>query len=53
MAVAKLSPITGEMARLQKDEAYIDSILRSGSERAGAIAEPILAEVKDAIGFLR
>ncbi|WP_417449061.1 tryptophan--tRNA ligase [Kordiimonas sp.] len=53
VAVAKLAPITGEMARLQKDEAYIDSVLHSGAERATAIAEPILSEVKDAIGFLR
>ncbi|WP_262692346.1 tryptophan--tRNA ligase [Kordiimonas aestuarii] len=53
VAVAKLAPITGEMARIQKDEAYIDSVLRSGAERARAIAQPILNEVKDAIGFLR
>ncbi|WP_020398508.1 tryptophan--tRNA ligase [Kordiimonas gwangyangensis] len=53
VAVTRLAPITEEMARLQKDEAYIDSVLRAGAERAHAIAEPILNEVKDAIGFMR
>ena len=31
----------------------IDRILADGSERARAIAEPILAEVKDVVGFVR
>ncbi|WP_417456297.1 tryptophan--tRNA ligase [Kordiimonas sp.] len=52
VAVAKLSPITEEMARLQKDPAYIDSVLAEGGERAAAIANPILDEVKRAVGFL-
>jgi tryptophanyl-tRNA synthetase len=52
VAVEKLAPITEEMARIQKDTAYIDSILREGGERAQAIAAPILAEVKKTIGFL-
>lgn len=52
VAVAKLAPITEEMARLQKDTAYIDSVLAEGGERASAIADPILKEVKRAVGFL-
>lgn len=52
VAVEKLSPITEEMARLQKDPAYIDGILKEGGERAQAIADPILREVKKTIGFL-
>lgn len=52
LAVAKLAPITEEMARLQNDEAYIDSVLRDGAERAGAIAAPIIAEIKKTVGFL-
>lgn len=52
VVVDKVAPITGEMARLQKDPAYIDSVLKDGGERAQAIAEPILAEVKETIGFL-
>jgi len=52
VVVEKLSPITGEMARLQKDPAYIDAVLKDGGERAEAIAAPILAEVKKTVGYL-
>ncbi|GHF15855.1 tryptophan--tRNA ligase [Kordiimonas sediminis] len=52
VVVDKLAPITEEMARLQKDNAYIDSILRDGAERARAIAEPVMADVRKAVGFL-
>ncbi|UTW59154.1 tryptophan--tRNA ligase [Kordiimonas sp. SCSIO 12603] len=52
LAVAKLAPITEEMARIEQDHAYIDGILRSGAEKADAIAQPILKEVKKAVGFL-
>lgn len=52
VVVTKLAPITTEMARLQKDPAYIDSVLAEGGERADAIAAPILQEVKDAVGYI-
>ncbi len=52
VVVTKLAPITGEMARLQKDPAYIDSVLKDGAERASALAEPILAEIKRAVGYI-
>lgn len=52
VVVSKLAPITGEMARLQKDAAYIDRVLADGAERASALAEPVLAEVKRAVGYL-
>ena len=52
VAAAKLAPITEEMARLQKDPGYIDSVLTDGGERAAAIAAPILAEIKATVGFL-
>jgi tryptophanyl-tRNA synthetase len=52
LAVAKLTPIAGEMRRLLADPAEIDRTLKSGAERAGAIAAPILAEVKKLVGFL-
>ena len=48
----KMAPITGEMARLQKDPGFIDAVLKEGGERAQAVAEPILAEVKKAVGYL-
>ncbi len=52
VVVTKLSPITEEMARLQNDPAYIDQVLKDGAERASALAEPVLAEVKRAVGYL-
>ncbi|WP_103719290.1 tryptophan--tRNA ligase [Bosea psychrotolerans] len=53
LAVAKLAPIAGEMRRLLAEPAHIDAILGNGAERAQAIAAPILADVKDIIGFVR
>jgi tryptophanyl-tRNA synthetase len=41
------------MRRLESDSAYIDSILRDGSERARQIAAPIMAQVKDIVGLIR
>lgn len=52
VVVDKVAPITAEMTRLQADPGYIDGILKDGGERAQAIAEPILADVKKAVGFL-
>ncbi|MBN8960333.1 MAG: tryptophan--tRNA ligase [Rhizobiales bacterium] len=53
LAVAKLSPITTEMKRLSQDHAYVDSVLIDGSERANAIAEQTIKDVKDIVGFIR
>ncbi|MFC3053715.1 tryptophan--tRNA ligase [Kordiimonas pumila] len=52
VVVTNLAPITEEMARLQKDPAYIDSLLKEGGEKAQALSAPILADVKKAVGFL-
>jgi len=52
VVVDKVAPITEEMARLMNDPAYIDAVLREGGERAQALAEPTLAEVKRAVGYL-
>ena len=53
LAVDKLGPINADMKRLTGDPGYVDSVLREGAERAKAIAEPILREVYDIVGFLR
>ncbi len=53
VAVEKLSPITSEMNRLGRDPAEIDRMLAAGAARARAIAQPIMAEVKDLLGFVR
>jgi tryptophanyl-tRNA synthetase len=41
------------MRRLLADPAEIERVLKAGAERAGAIAEPILADVKRLVGFLQ
>jgi tryptophanyl-tRNA synthetase len=52
LAVAKLTPIAGEMRKLLADPAEIDRVLKSGAERALAIAGPIMAEVRRLVGFV-
>jgi tryptophanyl-tRNA synthetase len=53
LAVAKLSPISTEMARLMADPAEIDAILGQGADKADAIARPILAQTYDIMGMVR
>jgi tryptophanyl-tRNA synthetase len=53
LAVAKLGPISAEMARLKADHAYIDGVLKRGADRARALAKPNMDAVKDIVGFLR
>ncbi|HFA60056.1 MAG TPA: tryptophan--tRNA ligase [Rhodospirillales bacterium] len=53
LAVEKLSAINARMRELMADPGEIDRILRFGAERARAIADPILEEVYDLVGFLR
>ncbi|WP_417793516.1 tryptophan--tRNA ligase [Terasakiella pusilla] len=53
LAVEKLSPISQEMQRYMADPAEVDAILKEGGERANAIAQPVMDEVKDVVGFLR
>jgi tryptophanyl-tRNA synthetase len=53
LAVAKLSPVTEVMLRLQADPAHIEAVLADGSARARAIAAPILRDVKKLIGFIQ
>jgi tryptophanyl-tRNA synthetase len=53
LAVEVLGRIGGEMRRLMGDPGYIDSVLRSGAERATAIAGPVLREAQEISGLLR
>jgi tryptophanyl-tRNA synthetase len=53
LAVAVLGPVGAEMTRLMDDPATVDRVLAEGAERARAIAEPILREAHDIVGFLR
>ena len=52
LAVDILSPVTAEMRRLLDDPGYVDTVLRDGAEKAEALAQPILRDVKEIVGFL-
>jgi tryptophanyl-tRNA synthetase len=51
-ATAALGPIAARMNQLMGDTAGLDAILRDGADKANAIAQPILAEAKQLVGFL-
>ena len=53
LAVARLSPIAGEMRRLLADPGHIDAVLIEGAGQAVAIAEKTMDGVKDVVGFIR
>jgi tryptophanyl-tRNA synthetase len=53
LAVAKLAPISSEMARLMADPAEIDRTLAQGAARAREIAVPILNRTLDIVGMVR
>jgi tryptophanyl-tRNA synthetase len=53
LLVDKLGPIHTEMNRLLADPGAIDAVLRAGSRRAAAIADPIVAEAERLVGFLQ
>jgi tryptophanyl-tRNA synthetase len=52
LTVAKLAPMTQDMRRLVADPAEIDRILKSGAQKARAIAAPIMDEVRKKVGFI-
>ncbi len=53
VATDKLGRIGGEARRLMGDPSEIDRILADGSARARAVTEPVMAKVKDIVGFIR
>jgi tryptophanyl-tRNA synthetase len=53
LAVTSLAPVTAEMRRLMQDTAEIDRVLKDGAERASAVADPVVDEVKRIVGFWR
>ena len=52
VAIAKLAPITEQMNIYMQDPAQIDAILKDGAERAHAIAQPIMDDIRRLTGFL-
>jgi len=53
LAVEVLGPIGEAMTELKEDIALVDAVLKDGTERANAIAERHLAEIRHLMGFAR
>lgn len=53
LAVSQLGPIGVEMQRLMNEPDEIDAVLHDGGKRARELSRPVLAEVFEAVGFLR
>ena len=52
LAVVRLGPVGNEMKRLTAESGEIDKVLADGSERATQLSRPIVAEVREIMGFL-
>ena len=51
LVVGKITPISNEINKLQKDNNFIDSVLRDGAKKASEIASKKVEEMKKIIGF--
>ena len=49
--VSVLKPLQDEVARLEKDKAYIDSIIKENGEKAAYFANKTLRKVQKKVGF--
>ncbi len=52
VAVEALAPMNAEMRRLVADPAYLDGVLADGAERARAVAEPVMRDLRKVVGFI-
>jgi tryptophanyl-tRNA synthetase len=50
--VALLEPIQQRYQQIRNDQAYLDSVMKAGAEKASARASKVLAKVYDAVGFI-
>jgi tryptophanyl-tRNA synthetase len=53
LAVDKMAPVADEMRRIMADPSYVDGVLRDGGQRAGALAEATMRDVRSIVGFLQ
>ena len=51
LIIDKINPISLEMKKLMEDKGYLDKIMKNGKEKATNVAEPVLNQVYDIIGF--
>jgi len=52
LVVEKISPMGAELRRLEADPAFLQKVLNDGAARAAAIADPIVKDVKEIVGFV-
>ncbi len=52
LVVEKIAPIGEEMRRLEADHAYLQTVLSEGAGQAASIADKVVKDVKEIIGFL-
>ncbi len=50
--IALLEPIQEKYHQIRNDQAYLDSVMKAGAEKASARASEILTKVYDAVGFI-
>jgi tryptophanyl-tRNA synthetase len=50
--VETLRPIREEASRLMKDKAYLESVYKTGAEKASWVAEKTLRKVYKKVGFV-
>lgn len=50
--VTLLEPIQKRYQQIRNDQAYLDSVMKAGAEKASARASKILAKVYDGVGFI-
>jgi tryptophanyl-tRNA synthetase len=51
LVVEKITPISNEIKKLQKDNNFIDSVLSNGAKKASVIASKKVEKMKKIIGF--
>ncbi len=51
LAVEKLGPVAERMRQLADNPSEVDRVLADGADRAGAIAEGVLKDVRQTVGF--
>ena len=51
LITTKLSPVQENVLKIQNDVGYVDSVLRTGADKARDIAETNLMEIKKLIGL--
>jgi tryptophanyl-tRNA synthetase len=52
LVVEKIAPIGAELKRLESDPGHLQKVLEEGADRAAAIADPVVREVKEIVGLL-